>query len=152
MFPSDCRRKRAWELWLIGQPNYMAVDGTTGAILPYRLMNPRLLPKKVANKLKLEWRPILSHMTSAKNLPNLSQDSISADFINSTFSVATEHLRTNVCSYVWEKCKKRESWKVGTWSKRVNYQEILKLGTEEDIANLPEGTVKNKKRPTDRSL
>ena len=102
--------------------------------------------------MKLEWRPILSHMTLAKNLPNLSQDSISADFINSTLSVATEHLRTNVCSYVWEKCKKRESWKVGTWSKRVNYQEILKLGTEEDIGNLPEGTVKNKKRPTDRSL
>ena len=106
----------------------------------------------MANKLKLEWRPILSHTSSAKNLPNLSQDSISEDFINSTFSIATEHLRTNVCSYVWEKYKKRESWKVSTWLKRVNYQEILKLGTEEDIGNLPEGTVKNKKRPINWSL
>ena len=46
MFPSDYKRKRAWELWLIRQPNYMAENGTTGAILPYCLMSPRLLPKK----------------------------------------------------------------------------------------------------------
>ena len=55
-------------------------------------MDPRLFPKKVVNKLKLGWRPVLNHMSLAKNLPNLSQDSILADFINSTFSHTTEHL------------------------------------------------------------
>ena len=28
MFPSDCKRKLAWELWVIGQPNYLLQDGT----------------------------------------------------------------------------------------------------------------------------
>lgn len=59
---------------------------------------------------------------------------------------ATEYLKSNVCSYVWQKHKKHESWKVSTWSKRVNYQVILKEGTEEDIKNLPPETRKNKKR------
>ena len=62
LFPTDCKRKRAWELWLIGQPSYMAPDGTIGGILPYRLMSPKLLPIKVGNKLKIEWRPVLAHM------------------------------------------------------------------------------------------
>ena len=59
---------------------------------------------------------------------------------------ATEYLKSNVCSYVWQKYKKHESWKVSTWSKRVTYQVILKEGTEEDIKNLPPETRKNKKR------
>lgn len=59
---------------------------------------------------------------------------------------ATECLKSNVCSYVWQQYKKHESWKVSTWSKRVTYQVILKEGTEEDIKNLPQETMKNKKR------
>ena len=42
------------------------------------------------------------------------------------------------------KYKKQESWKVYTWSKWVNYIEILKLGTKEDIGNLSECTIKKK--------
>ena len=146
MFPSDCKRKRAWELWLIGQPNYMLQDGTRGCILPYRRMNPRLLPKNIANKLKVEWRPILNKMASAPNLPDLNTANISSQFIESSFLTATEYLKSKVCSYVWQKYKKHESWKVSTWSKRVTYQVIVKEGTEEDIKNLPQETIKNKKR------
>lgn len=111
MFPSDCKRKRAWELWLIGQPNYMLQDGTRGCILPYRRMNPRLLPKKIANKLKVEWRPILNYMESAPNLPDLNEEKISSQFIESSFLTATEYLKSNVCSYVWQKYKKMKAGK-----------------------------------------
>ena len=124
----------------------MLQDGTRGCILPYRRMNPRLLPKNIANKLKVEWRPILNYMESAPNLPDLNEENISSQFIESSFLTATEYLKSNVCSYVWQKHKKHESWKVSTWSKRVNYQVILKEGTEEDIKNLPPETRKNKKR------
>ena len=109
-------------------------------------MNPRLVPKNIANKLKVEWRPILNYIESAPNLPDLNEENISSQFIESSFLTATEYLKSNVCSYVWQKHKKHESWKVSTWSKRVNYQVILKEGTEEDIKNLPQETMKNKKR------
>ena len=74
MFPKDVKRKRAWELWLIGQPNFLKEDGTNGCILPYRLMDPKLLPKQIANKLKVEWRPVLKHMEAATDLPNLNEN------------------------------------------------------------------------------
>ena len=74
MFPKDVKRKRAWELWLIGQPNFLKEDGTNGCILPYRLMDPKLLPKQIANKLKVEWRPVFKHMEAATDLPNLNEN------------------------------------------------------------------------------
>ena len=82
LFPIDCKRKRAWGLWLIGQPSYMALDGTIAPILPYHLMSPKLLPKKVANKLKVEWRPVLAHMQSAVDLSNLKQEDILSEYLN----------------------------------------------------------------------
>ena len=115
-------------------------------ILPFRLMDPKLLPKPIANKLKVEWRPVLKAMEAAPELPSLAPNKISSEFINSTFTIATEHLKSNVCSFVWMKYKKHDSWKVSTWSKRVSYQVILSKGTENDIKNLPEETKKNKKR------
>ena len=72
-------------------------------------------------------------MESAPNLPDLNEEKISSQFIESSFLTATEYLKSNVCSYVWQKYKKNESWKVSTWSKRVTYQVILKEGTEGDI-------------------
>ena len=105
-FLSDSKRKQAWELWLIGQPNYMLQDGTRGCILPYRRMNPRLLPKNIANKLTVEWRPILNYMESAPNLPDLNEAKISSQFIESSFLIATEYLKSKICSYVWQKYKK----------------------------------------------
>ena len=118
----------------------MAPDGTIGGILPYRLMNPKLLPIKVANKLKIEWRPVLAHMQSAIDLSNLKQEDISSEYINSTFATAKEHLKLNVCSYVWHRYKKNESWKISTWSKRVSYKVIKSEGTKNDIINLPAAT------------
>ena len=105
-------------------------------------MSPKLLPRKVANKLKIEWRPVLAHIQSAVDLSNLKQEDISSEYINSTFATATEHLKLNVCSYVWQKYKKNESWKISTWSKRVSYQVIKSGGTENDIINLPVATQK----------
>ena len=81
----------------------MLQDGTRGCILPYRCMNPRLLPKNIANKLTVEWRPILNYMESAPNLPDLNEAKISSQFIESSFLTATEYLKSKVCSYVWQK-------------------------------------------------
>ena len=44
-------------------------------------MNPRLLPKNIANKLTVEWRPILNYMESAPNLPDLNEAKNSSHFM-----------------------------------------------------------------------
>ena len=58
-------------------------------------MNPRLLPKDIANKLKVEWRPNLNYMESAPNPPDLNDKNISSQFIESSFLTATEYLKSN---------------------------------------------------------
>ena len=44
-------------------------------------------------------------MESAPNLPDLNEEKISSQFIESLFLTATEYLKSNVCSYVWQKYK-----------------------------------------------
>ena len=44
-------------------------------------------------------------MESAPNLPDLNEEKISSQFIESLFLTATEYLNSNICSYVWQKYK-----------------------------------------------
>ena len=68
----------------------MLQDGTRGCILPYRCMNPRLLPKNIANKLTVKWRPILNYMESAPNLPDLNEAKISSHFMQMEILLTTQ--------------------------------------------------------------
>ena len=144
-FPMDYRRKRGLELWHVGQPSYITKDGKNAPIMPFRQMNPRYLPKKLATQYKSNWRPIMQKMEDAPGLPQINSNS-SSDTINTSYAIATSHLKTTVCSYVWKQNKNFENWKVSTWSKRVSYNMIMKNGTDNDINNLPEETRFNRKR------
>jgi hypothetical protein len=71
---------------------------------------------------------------------------IDADFIHESLEKGKAHLRHRA-SYVFNKRKANpEVWQVGTWSKHVSHSSIRKSGTEEDKAQLPEATGRNKER------
>jgi hypothetical protein len=103
-FPKDARRKKAWELLLIGQPNYKNEKGDHAPIMPFSRMLPRCLPKVISNQLKLNWRPIMNKMMEAPDLPSLNANKVNHQLLELTLNIATRYLQTKVCSYVWDKC------------------------------------------------
>jgi hypothetical protein len=97
----------------------------------------------------VNWQPIFKMVEEAPdiNIPN-DPSTINAAVIQETTEKAEAHVKRRV-SYVFNKRKaKPEVWKVGTWSKQIAHSEILKHGTEEDKAQLPEGANYNKPRQT----
>ncbi len=148
-FPKSCSRRRAWELWLIGMPNFITADGRKAPVMPFRRMKPKFLPKKVANKFKNEWVPCMTKMLNAPNLPEgiANANTLTPDKVEEAYAVGTDFLKSQV-SYIFTKpkFKAHSTWSIGTWSQRLRYNEIQKYGTEEDIANLPEATKKNQSR------
>jgi hypothetical protein len=150
-FPKLCTRRRAFELWLVGMPNFKKENGDKAPVMPFRRMETKFLPKALAHKLSIEWKPIMNKMMEAPNLPDQVRNAnlLTPQIIEAAYGISTSFLKTSVMSYVWEnekKYKNSASWKVGTWSKRVKYSEIKRNGTESDIANLPEPTYFNKPR------
>ena len=148
-FPNSTKRKRAWELWLLGQPGFQLEDGTPAPIPPFRKLVPTLLPQKLRSKFKAEWRPILQKMNSATAMPSLDQAIMTPSLCEATYAIGTNHLKENVCSFLFNqptKYKRIEAWSVSTWSRYVSYQFIQENGTESDKSNLPPPTHLNSKR------
>ena len=148
-FPTSTKRKRAWELWLLGQAGFQLEDGTPAPISPFRKLVPTLLSQKLKYKFKVEWRPILQKMSSATAMPNLDQATTTPSFCEATYVIGTNHLKESVCSFLFNqptKYKRIEEWSVSTWSRYVSYQFIQDNGTESDKSNLPPSTHLNRKR------
>lgn len=148
-FPKSCSRRRAFDLWLLGLPNFKTVDGKDAPIMPFRRMKPKYLPKVSASKLKIDWVPVMTKMLSAPNLPEgiANANTLSNEKIEEAYAVGTAYLKNQV-SYIFTKpqFKGHCTWSVATWSLRLRYSQIKKYGTVEDIANLPEPTKKNQPR------
>ena len=159
-FPKGCKRKEAWTFWIRGMPNYATEDGTASPVMPFRKMKIKGLPKKLRGQWKAQWHPVLSKMASAPELKQFNADGwantnrisigsnrVSIDDIEKTYEVGSNFLKNSVCEYVWlNYASTHNEWTVGTWSKRVQYQEIMKRGTDNDKMNLPNETKMNKKR------
>ena len=137
VLPNGVKRKRAWEFWLKG---VTLEDGKR--IRPFRFFKPSLLPKKIATKFKVEWQPILKKMSATPGL-ELSADSNAFDSaaIETTFAMATQHLKSSTCSFLWKKKNSIiENWSVASWSSNTQRSYIMKHGSESDKANLPSST------------
>ena len=133
--PKKVMRRRAWELWIRGMDT---PDGKR--IYPFRYFTSASMPKDAFKKLKVEWQPIMKKMENSPgvNIPARYID-VNQFLIDSTFNVATTHLRENVCSFLFkDKNKRIESWTVGTWSNSTQRSNIIKNGSASDISNLPE--------------
>jgi hypothetical protein len=149
--PAKTKRKRAWELWICGME---LEDGKK--IRPFRFMKPSFLPKKHRVKFKTEWQPIMKKMEKAPGLvlPEIGcYDAPTSSIIEMSYTVATNHLMTNVCSFLWQDKKKIiENWSVASWSCYTQPNYIKKYGNAHDRANLPEETRYNAPHKTRRTL
>ena len=90
-------------MWLVGIPRYRKENGELAPIMPFRLSNPGFLPKIIANQFKLSWRPIFVKTLEEAEIPTLNEQCLNHQMLELTFNIATDHLKANVCSYVWER-------------------------------------------------
>jgi hypothetical protein len=125
MFPKKTTRRNGWRLWVSGLP--------TQRIKPFSQFQTTMLPKNVRNIFKTEWRPIFSRMEQGIDI-SLLTESMHDDIVNSTYLEGTAYIKTNICSYIWSNSnfKSHDEWSVATWSKRTNYTDIEKFGTDSD--------------------
>jgi hypothetical protein len=103
------------------------------------------LPKqKLVSELDTKWKPIFRLMMKAPGIPDTIPSDADENFVQQTFEIATEYLKSTV-SYIWAKHEGvLGNYKIGTWSRKVSSSEIRKHGTQEDIAKLPPVTARNK--------
>jgi hypothetical protein len=105
-----------------------------------------MLQHSLANKLKLEWRPIMMMMESAPGLV-IPEDAseINAAFLADSYKRGLEHVKTRA-SYIWSLQKSNiNNWSIGEWCKHIKHSHILKHGSDEDKAHLPPATRYNQR-------
>ena len=68
--------------------------------MPFRDLDPNMLPKKLREKLRNDWIPIFKKMEAAPNTPNFSTidttRSLNEETIESSYTITTDHLRTEM--------------------------------------------------------
>ena len=68
VFPKVTRRI-GWQFWLLGMPDYQEkqADGTllSHPIMPFHLLDPKMLPVKARNTLRVNWHPVYKIMDGA---------------------------------------------------------------------------------------
>ena len=78
---------------------------------------------------------------------------VNANVIENTFMLATDHLKENVCSFLFEKNTAMiENWTVASWSSCTQRAYIMKHGNIRDREKLPDATRYNASHHTRRTL
>jgi hypothetical protein len=152
-FPKGLHLDIAWKMWVNGLPGNKTIqsNGTRcqAPIRPICSMKLDMLPKYAKRDFQLHcWRPIFLLMEQVLPGLNIRQGVlINAAYVTASFDTAREHLKSRV-SYVFaNKRSNPDRWEIWTWSQKVQRSSILKNGTDEDKANLPEETLhRNKPR------
>jgi hypothetical protein len=130
----------AWRMWLKGlEGNETTVSFQTrrAPVRPFRHFKLNMLPKKTKLEYTLHWRPILSFLQEAPGLRIPALPLVDDDFIESSWALVFEYLKTRVTFVFANERLNPNSWVVSYWSKKISRSSILKYGTEEDIARLP---------------
>ena len=120
---------------MLGMPDYteQEADGTVKvhAIIPFRLFNSKMLPKKVKSAFKVNWEPVFRIMDKAMPSGDSRPTVMRADELEDWWKAGSELLMTRA-SYCFAKPHHR-TWGVATWSKKVQPSQIQKFGTTTDI-------------------
>ena len=87
-------------------------------------------------------------LMKSASVVNLSNEGrMTVTFISMSYNKATDHLKTNICSFIQaDKKFNNENWSVGTQSVQTRRSFISKHDNENDIANLSQPTKYNKPR------
>ena len=76
---------------------------------------------------------------------------IDSTIIRETFALTTQHLKANVCSFLFQKESAiLENWSIGSWSTYTQRNYNIKHGNQSDIDNLPPQTRYNAPHRTKR--
>lgn len=147
-FPSETKRLEGWRKWLCGQT--FVYEGITWHLPPFRQLKGIHFTAENRKIYHNEWKPIFLKMMETPGL--VIPEQVSEQFITESFERATEHLKNNF-SYIFESPPDVVAgYRLGTWSKKTKYSQVMKHGTEEDKQKLPPPTASNKKRtPKERS-
>ena len=79
----------------------------------------------------------MSKMIMTLGLPNFNNNNaVDMHALEMSFNLAMNYLKTNICSFAWEKFKNCDSWKVNTCSKRVSFNSIKEIRNDSDKLNL----------------
>ena len=142
-FPSETKRLEGWRKWLCGQ--MFVYEGFTWHLPPFRQLKGIHFTAENRKIYNNEWLPIFRKMMKTPGL--VIPEQVSEQFITESFERATEHLKVNF-SYIFKSPPDVVAgYKLGTWSKKTKFSEVMKHGTEEDKQKLPPPTASNKKRP-----
>ena len=119
-FPKADRRA-AWNFWLLGMPDHQEEnaegDTVTHPVCPFCVFDPKLLPKKLRDNFKNNWRPVLRIMDEAIMSGSSHPTIMNANEVAYWWEAGTDILKTRA-SYIF--CHPRSYlWGVGTWSKHV---------------------------------
>ena len=124
---------------MLGMPDYteQEADGTVKvhAIIPFRLFNSKMLPKKVKSAFKVNWEPVFRIMDKAIPSGDSHPTVMRADELEDWWKAGSELLMTRA-SYCFAKPHHR-TWGVATWSKKVQPSQIRKFGTATNIEAVP---------------
>lgn len=148
-FPKDSNLRQGFQFWIQGLPNFKDASGDAAPVMPFKhLKCDKGLPKKLHNKLRGQWKPIMKVLMEAPNLPPVhNANHLTHEQMDEAYSIASAHLQAKV-SYIFlkEEFNGYHKWRVSNWSKHVRYGMIVDHGTESDIANLPPPTKLNQTR------
>lgn len=144
IFPIEVTRLHGWRIWCTGKVHVQ--NGQTYKLKPFHLLRGKDLPnKQLVAELDNKWKPIFKKMQEAPGIPDKIPVDADESFVQDSFARATDYLKQNV-SYIWSKAKNEADlgqYKIATWSKKVQYNSILKHGSPEDILKLPQKSKRN---------
>lgn len=131
IFPIEVTRLHGWRMWCLGK--VLVQNGETYKLRPFHLLRGKDLPsKQLVAEFDNKWKPIFKKMQESPGIPDKIPVDADEAFVQESFARATDYLKQNV-SYIWTKAKNEADlgqYKIGTWSKKVQYNSILKHGSK----------------------
>jgi hypothetical protein len=145
IFPIEVTRLNGWRMWCMGKVHVQ--NGKTYKLKPFHLITGKDLPnKQLVAEFDNKWKPIFRKMQEAPGIPDKIPLDADESFVQESFARATDYLKQNVSYISWAKAKHEADlgqYKIATWSKKVQYNSIVKHGSPEDIAKLPPKSKRN---------
>ena len=128
-------------LWLCG---HRVSTETNERVRRFRALKPLLLPKHLRNTFKIGWCGIFRYLDDGVLSDRLSGNNLlSEEDLEGHYDACITFLKSRV-SYCFAKGDPT-SWRLSTWSNRVQRSTVEKKGTEADVRNLEEPTYRNRK-------
>ena len=140
--PDGIKLRLAFRLWLNGDKQRQSLHKDVSVmtpVKPFSLLKPAMLPKTIARRFKVSWRPILSLMTTIPIESIRSKYEAGEIYTGEEFDTLFNNGISQVkakASYIFTS-KRYEKYSVSTWSKKITRYAIEKFGTDSDKVALP---------------